>query len=661
MHNNKLNILIVEDDDLDQLLIKRELKKSDLDFAVLCVDNRSDFITQLTAFRPDIILCDYSIPQFGALEALKILGGRSSQIPVIIVTGALTDELAVECLKNGAIDYVLKDKIVRLPSAIRLALDLVNSKKEKMNAEIRLSSSEKQLKIITDVLPASLTYISNKLQFEFSNKVNEEWFGRNIVGEPIEDVLGAIVAQKIRTEIASLTSGKKLSFESLLSGNSANRFINIILVPDYENVTLLKGFVCLITDVTDRKIYENELKDAKDAADTANSAKSQFLANMSHEIRTPLNVIMGLSELLISDPDAEPTERTLWLKKIVRNSEHLKKVIDEILDISKIEAGKVQLQVTRFSINEMIAQLKSILWPLAREKNLEIKFETLGAVPEFINSDAVKLRHILLNLLDNAIKFSSKGPILFQAKIEYDGGHPRYLFMVKDQGIGMSADQAVHLFEPFTQVDNSMTRRFGGTGLGLALAKQLARALGGDVALKESAPGVGSTFIVSIDPGPIEDSPKISSFELFATVPEQIQVAAAVKPIANMRVLVVEDSVDNQLYIKTFLKKEGVLVEVANDGQEGVKKALHGLFDLILMDIQMPVMDGYTATSRLRKNGYDKPILAFTAHSLQNERERYLKAGFNGFISKPVHKAELIKCLAEFNKSSTIKSNQPEM
>ena len=657
LKDDRMRILIVEDDENDQLLIKRVLSKSDIVYDSLCVDNREGFILQLDTFRPQLILCDYSIPHFGALDALNLLRERASQIPMIIVTGALSDELAVECLKNGAIDYILKDKIVRLPSAIKLAIELVDSRREKLEAELRLRASEMQLKTVTDVLPASLTYFRNNFEFEFANKISDDWFEKKITGEHIQSVLGQRVYEKIKKEIPALAKGEQLSFECLLPGKKIRRFINIIIVPDFDGPLGVKGFVCLITDITERKNYENELKEAKRAADEANSAKTQFLANMSHEIRTPLNVIMGLSELLISDPDAESDERTLWLKKIVRNSEHLKKVIDEILDLSKIEAGKIQIQLQRFSVNELVAQLKSILWPLAREKNLELKFEIADSIPEFIYSDPAKLRHILLNVLDNAIKFSNEGPIIFTAKLEIQNPNPVLNFLIRDLGIGMTQDQAVHLFEPFTQVDNSMTRRFGGTGLGLALARQLARALGGDVHLTSSVPGRGSTFSVTVDAGPVKDSEVITSFQLVTEHNVKSPEPQTIRPdLSNMKVLVVEDSVDNQLYIMSFLKKEGVKVEVASDGQEGMAKALSGNYDLILMDIQMPVMDGYTATSRLRKGGYCKPILAFTAHTLQNENDRYSKAGFDGFISKPVRKSELLQWLSKFRQV-----NQAEM
>ncbi len=649
----KLRVLIVEDDINDQLLIKREIDKSGILYDDVCVDNRTDYLKQLELFLPDIILCDYSIPQFGALDALKILAEKKSDVPLIIVTGALTDELAVEGLKSGAIDYVIKDKIVRLPTAIKIAIELYKSKNERRETELRLQASEKHLKIITDVLPASLTYISKDFYFVFDNKINSDWFEKKITGEHIKNVLGESVYEKIAESLKLQALSEPLQFESTLEGKSAPRFINIILVPDIEDSKQIKGYVCLITDLTDRKIYENELKAAKEAADTANSAKTQFLANMSHEIRTPLNVIMGLSDLLISDPDVDPLERSLWLRKIVRNSEHLKRVIDEILDISKIEAGKLQLEITRFSISEVIAQLKSTLWPLVREKNLSIRFEVLGSIPELIHSDKEKLKHILLNLLDNAIKFSRIGPIILQVKCDINNGQPILCFLIKDKGIGMPNSQVSNLFEPFTQIDSSMTRRFGGTGLGLALARQLGRTLGGDVKLLNSTPGIGSTFIVTINPGNIEDSPKITDFQLFTEhIPQNPNPAKEKIDIANMNVLVVEDSADNQLYIKSFLKKEGVEVQVASDGKEGVEKALSGNFDVVLMDIQMPIMDGYAATSRLRKSGYSKPILAFTAHTLQDEKQRYARAGFDGFISKPVRKNDLLECLSKYKDSS---------
>lgn len=652
VQDKSLKILIAEDNELDQLLVQRTLSKSDLNYSSVTVDNRAAFLMALENFKPNLILCDYSIPQFGALAALDILQEKKVLTPLIIVTGTLSDEMAVECLKKGAVDYVIKDKIVRLPSAIKNALELTKSQQEKVIAEERLRQNEKQLKVITDIIPASLTYITPDLKFSFSNEVSTVWFDKPLINEPVDKVFGTEIANQIKKNISRLDHGEQVNFESVLLGTTSPQFVNVAVNPEFENGTV-RGYVCLMTDISESKMYEEDLKNAKRDAEYASNAKSQFLANMSHEIRTPLNAIMGLSELLQTNYKDEK-ERILWLKKITRNSEHLKKVIDEILDLSKIEAGKLQLKISKFSIPNVIAQVKSILSPLANEKNLTLHFEADGAIPEKISSDSSKLQHILLNLLGNAIKFTNQGNITLTVKTVNDNSDPVLHFSVIDTGIGMSADEVKHLFEPFTQVDSSMTRRFGGTGLGLTLAKQLAQALGGDVFLHSSTPGQGSTFVAKIKTGDISSSPMISSFANLLSEPIDNNDLATDKPvvakpnISNFKVLLVEDSMDNQLLVQNFLEMEGVIVDLASDGQEGMKKAEEGEHDLVIMDIQMPVMDGYTATSTLRQKGYKKPIVAFTAHAFEDERERCLKMGFTDFLSKPIKKRELVDCLAKY-------------
>ena len=653
VQDKTLKILIAEDNELDQLLVQRTLNKSDLNCSSFTVDNRADFLQALENFKPHLILCDYSIPQFGALDALDILHEKKILTPLIIVTGTLSDEMAVECLKKGAVDYIIKDKIVRLPSAIKNSLELTNSQHEKMIVEDRLRQNEKQLKAITDIIPACLTYITPELTFSFANQVSFEWFSEGLINQPVEKIFGSDIANQIKKHLARLDHGEEVVFESILLSDKAPQFVNVAVSPELEN-GLIRGYVCLMTDMTERKVYEEELKAAKRDAETANNAKSQFLANMSHEIRTPLNAIMGLSELLQTNYKEEK-DRLLWLKKITRNSEHLKKVIDEILDLSKIEAGKLQLKVAKFSIPNSIALVKSILSPLASEKKLSLHFETDGAIPEKIISDSSKLQHILLNLIGNAIKFSNKGSITLKVKLGIENSESILLFSVIDTGIGMSAEEVKHLFEPFTQVDSSMTRRFGGTGLGLTLAKQLAQALGGDVLLQASTPGQGSTFVAKIKTGDISKSPMISTFANLLSEPmdfiensSESKTSAINTDISDFKVLLVEDSLDNQLLVQSFLEMEGVKVDLASDGTEGMQKAENGIHDLVIMDIQMPIMDGYTATSMLRERGYKKPIIAFTAHAFEDERERCLNMGFTDFLSKPIKKRDLVECIAKY-------------
>lgn len=650
-----LHIMIVEDNELDHDLIERELKKSGLKFASVWVQTRPEFVQQLKSSTFDIILCDYSLPQFNALEALKIVREEAPTIPVIVVTGTLTDETAVDCLKRGATDYVLKEKIFRLPSAIERALELKKYNHERLDAQRRLRENEKQLQIITDILPALVAYITRDFHFKFCNKAYEKWFGlprEKVIGRRVDEVFGTLVSDNIRQRTQQLLSEEEVDFECVLRGISGSLYVTVTLSPDVEQEDGqdgVKGFVCLITDISELKRVENELRAAKEQADSANRAKSQFLANMSHEMRTPLSAILGLSELLlVSGPDAK--DSTIWIERIAKNCEHVKNMIDEILDLSKIEAGKLQVEKTRFAINDIIAEVKSILFPLAKEKKLELRVFVNGAIPEYLNTDKIKLRHILINIVGNAIKFSDRGFIDIILEMRFIAGVPRLTFTVRDRGRGITPEQSKNLFEPFVQADSSMTRKYGGTGLGLVLAREFARALGGDVVLTESQPGKGSTFTISIDAGAENESMEISAI----SAEQRPRVAEMEQEISlkGLRVLIVEDAPENQFLVKRFLEKVGAKVDVASNGQEGVDQALSADYDVVLMDLQMPVLDGYHATEHLRQKGYRKPIVALTAHALSEEKDRCLKMGFSDFLTKPIKRRDLLANVAKFRSGS---------
>lgn len=392
------------------------------------------------------------------------------------------------------------------------------------------------------------------------------------------------------------------------------------------------------------RAQRDEIENARRVAEQASLAKSQFLANMSHEIRTPLGAILGFSNI-IQDPGLAPDERRQFTEIINRNGQELSRLINDLLDLSKVEAGKMQFERAKVDVSDLLSDVIETLRPKADEKGLTLWFANEPGVPPAVYTDPTRLRQILVNLIGNAIKFTAAGGVTVTLKLEpATQGRPRLGFLVEDTGAGIEASQQSRLFQSFTQADSSTTRRFGGTGLGLFLSRKLARELGGDVQLIHSAPNQGSTFLLTI----AQDFQ--SSAKPREPVPES-KTAAAQGPgqvLSGMRILAVEDSLDNQLLIQRLLKKRGAVVDIAVNGAEGVEKALANDYNLVLMDIQMPVMDGYHATSNLREKGFNRPIVALTAHALEEDRRRCLESGFDEHLTKPISPSALVDTVLSF-------------
>jgi signal transduction histidine kinase/CheY-like chemotaxis protein len=421
-------------------------------------------------------------------------------------------------------------------------------------------------------------------------------------------------------------------------------------------ISLLIFSILRFATQMNRQLIESQQK-----AEEANVAKSRFLATMSHEIRTPLGVITGFAELAL-DPAAKPQEVTDYLRTIRRNGQQLAVLIGEVLDLSKIEANRIEIEKVRFSFPELLEEIVSSLDVRARERGITLCLRTDQPIPEWITTDEVKYRQILTNLIGNAIKFTEKGGVQVIPRL-LSPPEPDTLItlevIVEDTGIGISRESQKALFRPFSQADSSMTRRFGGTGLGLALSRELARALGGDVELKFSEPGRGSIFSVRVLGGRFQGLwTKSLQGEAGAGVAaasgsnENVNLhSAPVDPkaaLANTKVLVVDDSDDNQTLIGRYLRGSGIeQVDLAENGEQAIEKASREPYDVILMDIQMPVLDGHAATARLRANGYRKPIIALTAHAFKEERERALRGGFTAYLTKPVNRKVLIESIRE--------------
>jgi signal transduction histidine kinase/ActR/RegA family two-component response regulator len=396
------------------------------------------------------------------------------------------------------------------------------------------------------------------------------------------------------------------------------------------------------------------LTSASDQALDAARLKSEFLANMSHEIRTPMTAILGFADELereIAERGPEDPAR-VSLRTIQRNGEHLLALINGILDLSKIEAGKFSIERSRVSVLETVSQVLQLLGAHAREKGLTLEAECDGPVPVQIQSDAVRLRQILINLIGNAIKFTPSGRVRLRLRLaapRSDAGHLLEI-AVEDTGIGLDPRQQAIVFEPFTQVQSSAAREFGGTGLGLSLSRRLARLLGGDIDVT-SAPGRGSCFTLRVATGSLERVPMVTGGVISALEPIVVSVPEKSDASLRGRVLVAEDGADNQRLLRSVLTRAGLEVEIAENGEIASELALAALelgapYDVILMDMQMPVLDGYTATQRLRAQGYAGPIIALTAHAMAGDREKCLLAGCDDYATKPIARRKLLEQIA---------------
>ena len=399
------------------------------------------------------------------------------------------------------------------------------------------------------------------------------------------------------------------------------------------------------------------LAEANRAAESATRAKSDFLANMSHEIRTPMTAILGFSEVLLGEQglDHAPRERIESLQTIQRNGRYLLELINDILDLSKIEAGKLDLERGQCNVGELAHEVIRLMRVRADAKGLTLAVEYAGPVPETIHTDSTRLRQILINLVGNAIKFTEIGAVRLTVRTLLRGGESSSVqFAVTDTGIGMTQEQQKRLYQPFTQAESSTSRKYGGTGLGLAISQRLAEMLGGDIAVF-SIPGQGSTFTLTVDAGPLKGVPMCAEA---ASALRSDHVSTSSRPPQtspvnlNCKVLLAEDGPDNQRLISFFLKKAGAEVTLVENGREAldVAMAFHlakSPFDVILMDMQMPVMDGYEATRQLRNAGYERPIVALTANAMDGDEDMCRRAGCDGYVAKPIDYDRLIAAIAQ--------------
>jgi signal transduction histidine kinase len=531
------------------------------------------------------------------------------------------------------------------------AIAVVQDIEDRKRAEYSLRESEMRFRTLFEQAPFSVQLLSMD---GYTLQVNRAWEDLwripegptrayvmneyNVLTDPQLEAKG--IAAYIRGAYAGTPSAiPPILYDPAEIGQSGRaRWVSAYAHPIKSDDGTVWEVMLIHHDVTDQLETQRQLEAAKDAAETANRMKSSFLANMSHEIRTPLGAILGFTELLKRESTTE-AEREKYLEIIDRSGRSLKQILNDVLDLSQVESGNLMIKKNTVSILEVITEVASLLDVEKKKRGLFLNISIESGIREFIWTDAFRVRQILVNLVGNALKFTLRGGV--NIRLHAPPAEKVLVIAISDTGIGIAPESRDALFQPFSQVDSSDTRQFGGTGLGLALSRRLARLLGGDVVLSESASGHGSTFLLQLpthsEPESIGSQP--SSRTLQRSVPSSGQ------RLAELHILVVDDSSDNRLLLASLLKNQGATVDFAENGRQAVEKSTTAEFDLILMDIQMQVMNGLDATRELRRLGYGKPIIAVTAHAMTEESRKCIDAGCTDHLAKPIDRDHLIRLI----------------
>ena len=546
------------------------------------------------------------------------------QVLYVVVVGTVTFLLSSFYLRK-TLQHVDPSKVV--PGRVRSALDTLAEGLLVLDDNYRIMLANQSLAEIlgeaperligrrASELPWASSPTSGQLEYPWETSIREE--------VPLAGVMMHLVDR----------DDKRRSF-----------MVNCTPIPGNDGK--IRGVLASLEDVTQLEETQHELSRSKEAADAANQAKSEFLARMSHEIRTPMNAILGFTDVLRRGFESSELERQEYLDTIHASGEHLLNLINDILDLSKVEAGHLEVEKIRCSPLQLIHEAVTVLRGQAEKKALALTYEAPDGLPEYVSTDPVRFRQLLTNLMGNAIKFTETGSVRVVARLSTNERCPQLIVEVIDTGIGIPDETLERIFDPFVQADTSVTRRYGGTGLGLAISRRFAEALGGELTVRSEL-GKGSVFTFTIDTGPLDDVRTVTVDQITQKLHKTTAGRNIRGQLPGVRILIVDDGDSNRKLISLVLSRTGAIVQCARHGKEAVEVVGKTPFDLVLMDMQMPVMDGYTATRILREQGFTMPIIALTADAMKGMEVKCHEAGCTSFLTKPIDMDKLVNSLAE--------------